>query len=137
MAQQTEETIDTRSTDLRQSPMMAHLLEALESGTDIGHYGQLTFLMVAQWFMDEDEMLKLLARQPDIDEVGARAMVAEVKGHGYNPPKRDKVLAWQQQQDFPICPTPDDPGGCNVYSELKFPDQVYENIGEFWEEKAG
>ena len=31
---------------LRQSPMMAHLLDALDEGTDIGHYGKLTFAMV-------------------------------------------------------------------------------------------
>jgi hypothetical protein len=45
-------------------------------------------------------------------------------------------VQWQREQDFPICPSPDDPGSCNVYSELQFPDEVYENIGDFWEEKA-
>ena len=136
MAQQTQQESDTRSTDLRESPMMAHLLDALDKGTDVGHYGRLTFVMIAQWFMDDGEITTLLAKQPDMDEGSAKAMVAEVKGHGYNPPKRDKILAWQQEQDFAICPNPDDPRGCNVYSELKFPDEVYENIGGFWEEKA-
>jgi DNA primase large subunit len=28
--------------DLRQSPMMSHLLDALDQGEDIGHYGRLT-----------------------------------------------------------------------------------------------
>jgi hypothetical protein len=32
--------------DLRQSEMMSHLLDALEKGEDIGHYGRLTFAMV-------------------------------------------------------------------------------------------
>ena len=31
--------------DLKQSPMMNHMLEALDSGEDIGHYGRLTFVM--------------------------------------------------------------------------------------------
>ena len=47
------------------------------------------------------------------------------------------LLAWQRQQEFPICPTPEDPAACNVYNELEFPEEVYENINEFWEERAG
>ena len=125
-----------QSTDLADSPMMAHLMEALQSGQDIGHYGRLTFAMVAHWFMDEEQLVRLLSKSGDTDEDDARRMVAEVKGHGYNPPKRERILQWQSEQDFQICPSPDDPGSCNVYSELKFPDEVYENIGEFWEEKA-
>jgi hypothetical protein len=125
-----------RSTDLRDSPMMAHLLDALEKGTDVGHYGRLVFVMVAQYFMEDDDMVKLLAKQPDHGDEEARELVAQVKGHGYNPPRRDKILAWQSEQDFPICPTPDDPQSCNVYRELRFPDEVYETIGDFWEEKA-
>jgi hypothetical protein len=27
--------------DLRQSPMMSHMLDALDNGEDIGHYGRL------------------------------------------------------------------------------------------------
>ena len=50
--------------------------------------------------------------------------------------KRERILQWQAQQEFPICPTPDDPQACNVYRELRFPDSVYEQIGEYWEEKA-
>jgi hypothetical protein len=136
-AQQTQNQTenDGRSDNLRDSPMMAHLIEALEQGTDVGHYGRLTFAMIAQWFLDEDEMIRLLAKQPD-GEGDARRLVAEVKGRGYNPPKRERIIQWQAEQDFPICPTPDDPGACNVYSDLRFPDEVYENIGEFWEEKA-
>jgi hypothetical protein len=62
--------------------------------------------------------------------------VRQVQGHDYNPPKREKILQWQQEQAFPICPDPDDPRGCNVYRELKFPDGLYENIEGFWEEQA-
>jgi hypothetical protein len=124
------------SDNLRDSPMMAHLLDALEAGTDIGHYGRLTFAMVARHFMDENELVDLLAKQPDQDADKARAMVLQVKGKDYNPPKRDRILEWQAQQDFAICPTPDDPASCNVYRELRFPQGIYDNIGEFWEEQA-
>ncbi len=127
---------DTRSTDLRDSPMMAHLLDALESGQDIGHYGRLVFAMVARHFIPEDETIRLLASQPGFDEQQARSLLLQVNGRDYNPPKRDRILQWQAQQDFPICPTPDDPNSCNVYKELRFPDDIYDRIGEFWEEKA-
>ena len=129
-------TADGRGTDLRDSPMMAHLLDALAAGTDVGHYGRLTFAMVARHFLDEDELVGLLARQPGQDEESARTMLLQMEGRDYNPPKRERILAWQAQQEFPICPTPDDPSTCNVYRELRFPDSVYEHIEEYWEERA-
>lgn len=125
-----------RSTNLEDSPMMAHLLEGLKKGTDVGHFGRLTFVMVARHFMSRDEMVKLLAKQPGQDEQEARALVMQVEAHDYNPPKRERILEWQAQQDFPICLSPDDPGSCNVYSELKFPDGIYDNIQDFYEEQA-
>ena len=125
-----------RSENLRDSPMMAHLLDALQAKTDIGHYGRLTFVMVARHFLEEDEMVKLLSKQPNFSETEARSLIQQVKGHDYNPPKRERILEWQAQQDFPICPTPDEPGTCNVYSELRFPDGIYDNISDFWEEQA-
>ena len=33
--------------DLRKNGMMAHLLDSLDKGKDIGHYGRLVFTMVA------------------------------------------------------------------------------------------
>ena len=125
-----------RGTDLRDSPMMAHLLDALKSGQDVGHYGRLTFVMVARFFLSDDEMLKLLARQPDHDEREMRALIQQVRERDYNPPKRERVLEWQAHQDFAICPWPDDPAACNVYRELVFPDGIYDNIQEFHEERA-
>ncbi len=125
---------DGRSENLRDSPMMAHLLDALEAGTDIGHYGRLTFAMIARHFLDEDELIRLLGNQPDHDETEARALLRQVKARDYNPPKRERILEWQAQQDFPICPTPDDPAGCNVYRELRFPQDIYDNINEFYTE---
>ena len=122
--------------DLRQSPMMNYLLEALERGEDIGHFGRLTFAMIARYFVDNEELVQLLAQDADIDENEARALVQQVEERGYNPPRRDKILEWQKDQDFQICPHPDDPDACNVYNELTFPDEVYEDIQEYREEKA-
>ena len=127
---------DTRSDNLRDSRMMAHLLDALQAGTDIGHYGRLTFVMVARHFMDEDEMTRLLAAQPGQDETQARALILQVKNKDYSPPKRERILEWQAQQDFPIIPNPEDPASGNVYRELRLPDGIYDHINEFWVERA-
>jgi hypothetical protein len=118
--------------DLRCSEMMAHLLDALADGTDIGHYGRLTFAMVGRHFLDEDELVGWLTRDPDVSEEDARALYLQVQGRDYSPPKRERILEWQAQQDFPICPSPDDPTACNVYRDLQFPDEVYEHIQEFY-----
>jgi hypothetical protein len=121
---------------LRQSPMMARLLDALEAGTDIGHYGRLTFVMVARHFLPEDEIVNLLGKQPGQDEAQARSLFAQVREKDYNPPRRERILEWEKRQDFPILPDPEDPGSGNVYRELEFPDHIYDNIEEFWEEKV-
>jgi hypothetical protein len=92
--------------------------------------------MVAYHFLSEDELVKLLRKQPGMDEKEARAQVIQVKARGYNPPKRERILEWMEHQDFPICPNPEDPNGCNVYRDLQFPDGIYENIEDFWEEKV-
>ena len=120
---------------LKQNSMMAHLVGALERGQDIGHYGRLVFAMVARHFMDENELTGLLERNPGVTPAQARALVLQVQGRDYNPPKRERILEWQRQQDFHICPT-DDPDACNVYKDLQFPDGVYERISEYYEEKA-
>lgn len=125
-----------RSTDLRDSPMMARLMDAMRDGQDVGHFGRLLFVMVARFFLSDEEMLKLLRKQPDFDEKEALVMLTQVKERGYNPPKRERILEWQAQQDFQICPDTDDPQGCNVYRELQFPDEIYDNIEDFWEERV-
>ena len=122
--------------ELRKSEMMAHLLDALEKGTDIGHYGRLTFAMVAHHFLEEAELIEWLQKDKDISEAEAKALVLQVEGKDYNPPKRDRILEWQQQQDFPICPNADDPDACNVYRELQLPSHVYEHISHYYEHKA-
>jgi len=95
---------DGRSS-LRNSPMMAHLLDALEQGTDIGHYGRLTFVMVARHFLEDDEIVNLLSKQPDHNATEARVLIRQVRERDYNPPKRERILEWQSKQDFAICPT--------------------------------
>ena len=72
--------------ELRTSPMMAQLLDTLESGTNIGHYGRLTFVMVARHFLSEDELVDLLSQQPDHTTADSCALVHQVKAHDYNPP---------------------------------------------------
>ncbi|MDP8901902.1 MAG: hypothetical protein M3N33_12350 [Actinomycetota bacterium] len=121
--------------DLRQSPMMGHMLDALENGEDIGHYGRLVFAIIGRHFVDNDELVRLLAQDHDADEREIKALVQQVEEKGYSPPKRDKILEYQGQQDFPICPNPD-ADACNPYQELQFPDEVYESIQEYREEKA-
>lgn len=122
--------------DLRKSEMMAHLLDALDNGQDIGHYGRLTFAMIARHFMSEDELIQHLQKDTDFNETDAKALVQQVQGKDYNPPKRDRILDWQKQQDFPICPNSEDPDACNVYRDLQFPEHVYEHISSYYEQKA-
>ena len=121
--------------DLRQSPMMAHMLDALDNGEDIGHYGRLVFAMIGRHFVSNDELVELLTKDHDADEQEIRAMVQQVEDKGYSPPRREKILEFQNQQDFQICPNPDDPDACNVYNELQFPDEVYESIQQYQEKR--
>src|SRR5579884_1466809 len=97
--------------DLRNNPMMRHLLGALERGEDIGHYGRLVFAMVARHFIDEAELCGFLENNLSKEE--ARALWKQVEAHDNNPPRLERILAWQKQQAFPICP--DAANGCNVY----------------------
>lgn len=123
--------------ELRKNAMMAHLLDALEQRQDIGHYGRLVFAMVARHFMDQAELVGHLTRDPRVSDEDARGLWQQVQGRDYSPPRRERILDWQGQQGFPICPTPDDPDACNVYKDLRFPEQVYEHINEYYEQKAG
>ncbi len=121
---------------LRQSPMMAHMLDALDNGEDIGHYGRLVFAMIGRHFVSNDELVGLLTQDQDTDEQEMKGLVQQVEEKGYSPPRREKILEYHSQQDFPICPDPDDPDACNPYAELQFPDEVYETIREYREERA-
>ncbi len=119
-------------TELKQEPMMEHLIATLESGRSIGHYGRLVFVMVARHFLDADELVRYLEKDPECDEVQARALISQVEARNYNPPKRERILEWMRKQEFPVCPEPDDPGQCNVYRNLNFPQDVYDRINEFY-----
>src|SRR5438874_713016 len=92
--------------------------------------------MVARHFMDEEALVGWLTKDRDFSEEEARALYLQVQGRDYNPPKRERILEWQKQQEFPIYPNPDDPDACNVYRDLQFPDGIYENISEYYEEKS-
>ena len=122
--------------ELKKNGMMAHLIASLEEGKDIGHYGRLTFAMVARHFLSEDELLAMLVKDSDFSEAQAKLLIRQVEGKDYNPPKRDRILAWQKEQEFPICPNASDPDACNVYKDLHFPDHVYEHIQGYVEQKA-
>ncbi len=122
--------------DLRTSNMMAHILDALDDGKDIGHYGRLVFTMITQYFADEDEIVTHLQKDKDFSEEEARSLYQQVTSKGYSPPNRDTILEYQSEQDFDICPNPDDPDACNIYQELTFPDDVYESISDYNKEKA-
>ena len=122
---------------LRKNPAMAHLIEALEDGKDIGHYGRLTFAMVARHFLDDGELADLLAQDQDFGEAQAKGLVGQVNDADYSPPGPSKIRKWQGEQDFPILPpdhdTTDD---ANVYQDLTFPDHIYEKISEYHQDKA-
>ena len=90
--------------DLRRNDMMTHLLDSLDAGKDIGHYGRLVFAMVARHFMDDDERVGCLTKDPDFDEKDARTLVARVKARDYDPPKRERILEWRKERAFPIRP---------------------------------
>src|SRR3954471_17545985 len=126
-------TEKTSQEDLRKEPMMAHLLDSLEAGKDIGHYGRLIFVMVGRHFMPSEEVVQWLCKDPDCGEEKARGLVEQVEARGYNPPKRERILEWMEQQGFPICPDPDDPSQCNVYRNLEFPNGVYSKIQEYYQ----
>ncbi len=122
--------------DLQKNEMMAHLMDALDHHKDIGHYGRLVFAMVARHFLTEDEVIDYLQKDKDFSEEQARALYAQVQGHDYNPPRREKILQYQSEQEFPIIPNPDDPDAGNVYRDLHFPDHVYEHISSYHDQKS-
>ena len=122
--------------ELRKDAMVAHLLDSLDAGKDIGHYGRLVFAMVASRFLPEQEVIDWLAKDPDCPREKASAMLRQVEGRDYNPPRRERILQWQAEQDFPIVPDPADPDCGNVYKSLKFANKVYEHIENYQTEKA-
>jgi len=121
---------------LREDSMMAHLLDALDRGEDIGHYGRLVFAMIARHFLSDDEVLAEMTKDRDFSEEDARQMLMQVEGRDYSPPRRERILEWQSEQTFAIIPNPHDPDCGNVYKSLRFPKETYSHIGHYQEEKA-
>ena len=121
--------------ELRKDPMMAHLLDSLNAGTDVGHYGRLVFAMVARHFLPHEQVLGYLTKDSDFGEEKATAMLRQVEGRDYNPPKRDRLMEWQREQEFQFMDT-NDPDSGNLYRNLNFPQAVYEHIGHYQEAKS-
>ncbi|SEC15774.1 hypothetical protein [Terriglobus roseus] len=121
--------------ELRKDPMMATLLDALVEGNDVGHYGRLVFAMVARHFLPHDEVLAWLTKDPDFTEAQARAMLQQVEGRDYTPPKRERLIQWQAEQEFQFIDAADPDSG-NLYRNLKFPNEIYEHIEHYQEAKA-
>lgn len=119
--------------ELRKSEMMAHLLDSLEMGQDIGHYGRLVFVMVARFFLSHEEMITQLTKDRDCDEEKARTLIQQVEAKGYNPPKRERILEWMSQQKFVICEDAENPDSCNVYKNLEFPPELYDKISSYYQ----
>jgi hypothetical protein len=92
--------------------------------------------MVAHHFITEDEVVRCLQKDPDCSEDEARSLVRQVQERGYTPPRRERIVEWQKQQEFPICPNPEDPDACNIYKDVQFPDAVYQHISDYYEHKT-
>ena len=92
--------------------------------------------MVAHRFLDDKEIVRLLMQDKDVDEAKASLLVRQVREQDYNPPRRERILEWQAKQSFPIIPDTSDPDAGNVYRDLDMPEDVYENIEEYREQRA-
>jgi len=125
----------TRRAERAEAELARLKQQIAESAPQVGHYGRLVFAMVSHHFLPHDEVLAWLMRDADFNEEQARVMLRQVEGRDYNPPRRERILAWQREQDFPILPDPDDPDCGNLYRNLKFPDHVYAGIEHYQEAK--
>jgi hypothetical protein len=57
--------------------------------------------MVARHFLEQDEVLRYLILDKDFSEEQAVLILHQVEGRDYNPPRRERILEWRSQQDFP------------------------------------
>ena len=115
---------------LQQSPMIHHLLDTLDwERTLATTYGRLAFAVVAHSFSERDELVEWPSKDGNLDEMRPARWPSRPR-RGPTAPRRERILGWQEQKDFSICPNPDDPDACNVYSELQLPDEAYQDIQE-------
>lgn len=114
--------------ELRENPMMAHLLKALDERTDIGEYGRLVFTKVARQFLEQEDVVAWLQKNPGVSEDDALALYYQVGKDQFVPPTLKEIRQWQQLQEFPICPNLDDPAACDVYQNLQFPEGIYQHL---------
>ncbi len=121
--------------ELRKDPMMAHLLDSLDAGTDVGHYGRLVFAMVARHFLPHEEVVAWLTKDNDFSDDQAQQMLHQVEGRDYSPPRRERLLEWQSEQEFQFIDA-HDPDSGNLYRNLKFPQEIYQHIGHYQDAKA-
>ena len=82
-----EDAVGGGEAELRKDSMMAHLLDSLAQGKDIGHYGRLVFAMVARHFLPHEEVLDWMMKDKDVDREKATLMLRQVEGRDYNPPR--------------------------------------------------
>lgn len=124
--------------DMRKSHMMASLWDDLKIGVDIGHFGRLLFCIVARHFMEEEQIIKLLTSGQQMLPEDAQAMLLNVNERNYNPPRPSVIRKWQQKQRYKIIPDEHahDLAYGNLYSELRFPQEIYDQVGEFYKEAA-
>jgi hypothetical protein len=92
--------------------------------------------MVARYFLSDEDLVQQLTKDPDCDDQKALGLLKQVEARGYNPPKRDRILYWMDQQNFPICNPSDRQEACNVYKSLNFPPEVYEKISEYYQNQT-
>lgn len=121
--------------ELRKDPMMAHLLDSLDEGMDVGHYGRLVFAMVARHFLPHEEVIAWMTKDNDFSADQAQQMLHQVEGRDYSPPRRERLLEWQREQEFEFI-NPEDPDSGNLYRNLTFPQEIYEHIGHYQDAKA-
>lgn len=122
--------------DLRKSPMMAKLWDDLQNKVDIGHFGRLVFTIIARHYLSEDELIRLLANNLEVED--AQVLLLEVNERNYNPPRPSVIRKWQLRQAYRIIP-PDQEHNLawgNVYAELKLPQEIYDQVGGFYKEQA-
>ena len=91
--------------ELQHNRMMAHLIDALDAGRSIGHYGRLVFTIVAYHFLHEGQVITLLAEDPECSEEEARELYEQMRVNQYSPPTPEMIHEWQERRDYGLMAT--------------------------------